>query len=90
MRTVRLTTAQALVRFLGVQYSERDGQRRRAIPAMFGIFGHGNVCGLGEALTEAGGALPFHQPKHEQAMVHTALGYAKATRRLASTSRCGP
>jgi len=45
---------------------------------------------LGEALTEAGGALPFHQPKHEQAMVHTALGYAKATRRLASTSRCGP
>ncbi len=79
----RLTAAQALVRFLQVQYSERDGERRRAIPAMFGIFGHGNVCGLGQALTELGGDLPFHQPKHEQAMVHTAIGYAKASRRLA-------
>ena len=93
MSTVRLTAAQALVRFLAVQYSERDGERRRAIPAMFGIFGHGNVCGLGQALQEYGAELPFHQPKHEQAMVHTAIGYAKASRRLATlacTASIGP
>ncbi|MGH2969730.1 MAG: thiamine pyrophosphate-binding protein, partial [Solirubrobacteraceae bacterium] len=93
MKTERLTAAQAIVRHLQVQYSERDDQRRRAIPAMFGIFGHGNVCGLGQALTELGDDLPFHQPKHEQAMVHTALGYAKATRRLATlacTASIGP
>ena len=93
MRTERLTAAQAIVRFLGVQHSERDGERRRAIAAMFGIFGHGNVCGLGQALAEHGDALPFHQPKHEQAMVHTAIGFAKASRRLstlACTASIGP
>ena len=93
MRTERLTAAQAIVRFLGVQHSERDGERRRAIAAMFGIFGHGNVCGLGQALAEYGDALPFHQPKHEQAMVHTAIGFAKASRRLstlACTASIGP
>jgi len=91
--TVRLTAAQALVRHLQVQFSERDGDRRRAIPAMFGIFGHGNVCGLGEALVDQGEAMPLLQPKHEQAMVHVALGYAKATRRLATlacTASIGP
>jgi len=90
---VRLTAAQALVRFLAVQWSERDGDRRRAIPGMWGIFGHGNVPGLGEALATFAGDLPFHQPKHEQAMVHAALGYAKATRRLATyacTASIGP
>jgi 3D-(3,5/4)-trihydroxycyclohexane-1,2-dione acylhydrolase (decyclizing) len=89
----RLTTAQALVRFLGVQFSERDGERRRAIPAMWGIFGHGNVCALSAALSEPSCELEFHQPKHEQAMVHAALGYAKATRRLATfacTASIGP
>ena len=93
MSTQRLTAAQALVRYLQVQFSERDGERARAIPAIFGIFGHGNVCGLGQALAELGGDLPFHQPKHEQAMVHTALGFAKATRRLstlACTASIGP
>jgi 3D-(3,5/4)-trihydroxycyclohexane-1,2-dione acylhydrolase (decyclizing) len=91
--TVRLTAAQALVRHLQVQFSERDGERRRAIPAMFGIPGHGNVCGIGQAVSELGGELPFLQPKHEQAMVHAALGYAKATRRLATlacTASIGP
>lgn len=93
MSTQRLTAAQALVRYLQVQFSERDGERTRAIPAIFGIFGHGNVCGLGQALAELGGDLPFHQPKHEQAMVHTAIGFAKATRRLstlACTASIGP
>jgi 3D-(3,5/4)-trihydroxycyclohexane-1,2-dione acylhydrolase (decyclizing) len=92
--TVRLTAAQALVRFLQVQWSERDGERRRLVPAMFGIFGHGNVCGLGPALEEERGrGLRFYQPKNEQAMVHTAIGYAKANRllsTLACTASIGP
>ena len=91
--TIRLTAGQAVVRYLQAQWSERDGQRRRLVPAIFGIFGHGNVCGLGQALQEHGGELPFYQPKNEQAMVHTAIGYAKATRRLsalACTASIGP
>jgi 3D-(3,5/4)-trihydroxycyclohexane-1,2-dione acylhydrolase (decyclizing) len=91
--TLRLTAGQALVRYRQAQYSERDGERRRVIPAMFGIFGHGNVCGLGEALVSGAEELPFLAPKHEQSMVHTALGYAKATRRLATlacTASIGP
>jgi 3D-(3,5/4)-trihydroxycyclohexane-1,2-dione acylhydrolase (decyclizing) len=90
---VRLTTAQALVRYLAAQWSERDGERRRAVPAVCGIFGHGNVCALSAALSESSGSLRFIQPKHEQAMVHMALGYAKATRRLATfacTASIGP
>src|SRR5260370_41076268 len=81
--TVRLTTAQALVRFLRAQYSDRDGARQRAIPALFGIFGHGNVPNLAQALREETG-LRFYQPKNEQAMVHTAIGYARASNRLAT------
>ena len=92
--TRRLTMAQALVEYLKVQYSERDGERRRLVPALFGIFGHGNVAGLGQALEECGGAgLPYYQPCNEQSMVHTASGYAKANRRLATlacTSSIGP
>ena len=91
--TVRLTTAQALVRYLAVQWSERDGKRRRAVPGVCGIFGHGNLCALSAALAEAAADLRFIQPKHEQAMVHTAIGYAKATRRLATlacTASIGP
>jgi 3D-(3,5/4)-trihydroxycyclohexane-1,2-dione acylhydrolase (decyclizing) len=92
--TVRLTAAQALVRYLKAQYSERDGVRRRAVPAAFGIFGHGNVCGVGQALEEVGGReLPYHQPKNEQSMVHTAIGFAKASNRLATlacTASIGP
>jgi 3D-(3,5/4)-trihydroxycyclohexane-1,2-dione acylhydrolase (decyclizing) len=81
------------VAFLRAQWTERDGERRRAIPAMFGIFGHGNACSLGEALGDVDGAMPFHQPLNEQAMVHTAIGYAKASRRLstlACTASIGP
>jgi 3D-(3,5/4)-trihydroxycyclohexane-1,2-dione acylhydrolase (decyclizing) len=81
---IRLTMAQAIVKFLQVQYSERDGQRRRLIPAMFGIFGHGNVAGLSQALIEYGHDLPFMQPQNEQSMVHTASGFAKANLRLAT------
>ncbi|MGH2743359.1 MAG: 3D-(3,5/4)-trihydroxycyclohexane-1,2-dione acylhydrolase (decyclizing) [Thermoleophilaceae bacterium] len=91
--TLRLTAGQALVRYLQAQWSERDGVRRRLIPAVFGIFGHGNVCGIGQALEEHGAELPFHQPKNEQSMVHTAIGYAKATQRLstlACTASIGP
>ncbi|MCH7594110.1 MAG: 3D-(3,5/4)-trihydroxycyclohexane-1,2-dione acylhydrolase (decyclizing), partial [Chloroflexi bacterium] len=91
--TVRLTTAQAIVKFLQVQYSERDGNRRRFIPAMFGIFGHGNVHSLGQALYEYGDELPFHRPTNEQSMVHTAAAFAKTNLRLATlacTSSIGP
>jgi 3D-(3,5/4)-trihydroxycyclohexane-1,2-dione acylhydrolase (decyclizing) len=94
MSTVRLTAAEALVRFLGCQWSERDGVRRRAVPAIFGIFGHGNVCGLGPALEEdEGRSMSFHQPKNEQAMVHSAIGYARACNllsTLACTASIGP
>jgi 3D-(3,5/4)-trihydroxycyclohexane-1,2-dione acylhydrolase (decyclizing) len=91
--TVRLTAAEAVVRHLAAQWSTRDGVPRRAIPAMFGIFGHGNVNGLGHALADPAAGMEFHQPKNEQAMVHAALGYAKASRRLATlacTSSIGP
>src|SRR5215212_6300365 len=91
---MRLTTAQALVRFLAVQWSERDGERRRALPGIFAIFGHGNVCGIGPALEEdAGRSLSFHQPKNEQSMVHAAIGYARANNllsTLACTASIGP
>ena len=91
--TIRLTMAQAVVKYLQAQYSERDGNVRRLIPAMFGIFGHGNVCGMGQALEECGGGLPYYQPCNEQSMVHTAIGFAKASHRLATlacTASIGP
>ncbi len=91
--TERLTMAQALVKYLQVQYSERDGQRQRLIPCIFGIFGHGNVHTLSQALVEYGKNLPYYQPRHEQSMVHTAIGHAKATARrstIACTSSIGP
>jgi 3D-(3,5/4)-trihydroxycyclohexane-1,2-dione acylhydrolase (decyclizing) len=90
---VRLTMAQALVRYLQVQYSERDGNTRRLIPAMFGIFGHGQVAGLGQAVEEYGADLTFLQGRNEQSMVHAAAGFAKESRRLATlacTSSIGP
>ena len=93
MNTVRLTTAQALVRYLQAQWSERDGDRRRLIPGVWGIFGHGNVIGLGQALEELGEGLTFHQGRNEQSMVHAAAAFAKATRRrqtMACTSSIGP
>ena len=94
MSTRRLTMAGALVEFLKRQYVERDGVEHRLINGVFGIFGHGNVAGVGQALEERGGAeLPYHQPKNEQAMVHTAVAFAKARRGLgtfACTSSIGP
>ncbi|MET9349226.1 3D-(3,5/4)-trihydroxycyclohexane-1,2-dione acylhydrolase (decyclizing) [Streptomyces termitum] len=91
--TVRLTTAQALVRFLAAQHTERDGERHRLIAATWGIFGHGNVAGIGQALVEDPGLMPFHQGRNEQAMVHAAVGYARAAGRLSAhavTTSIGP
>ncbi|MDT0433349.1 MULTISPECIES: 3D-(3,5/4)-trihydroxycyclohexane-1,2-dione acylhydrolase (decyclizing) [Streptomyces] len=92
--TRRLTVAQALVRFLSVQYTERDGVRQRLIAGTWGIFGHGNVAGLGQALLEAGeDTMPFHQGRNEQAMVHAAVGYARQLDRLSAqavTTSIGP
>ena len=92
MPTRRLTTAQALVRYLAVQHSERDDRRHRLIRGMLGIFGHGNVAAVGQAL-EADPGLTYLQPCNEQSMVHTASAYAKASRRMsafACTSSIGP
>ena len=98
--TVRLTVAQAIVRFLSVQYSERDGQRQRLIPAIHGIFGHGNVAGLGQAILQnqlepAEGEQPlvYYQGRNEQNMVHAAVAYARTKNRLqaqAVTASIGP
>ncbi|NML48963.1 3D-(3,5/4)-trihydroxycyclohexane-1,2-dione acylhydrolase (decyclizing) [Streptomyces sp. R302] len=88
----RSTVAQALVRFLAAQYTERDGERHRLIAATWGIFGHGNVAGIGQALIEEDG-MPFHQGRSEQAMVHAAVGYARQRNRLSAhavTTSIGP
>ncbi|MEU6393138.1 3D-(3,5/4)-trihydroxycyclohexane-1,2-dione acylhydrolase (decyclizing) [Streptomyces sp. NPDC046939] len=92
-RTTRLTTAQALIRFLTRQYTDRDGTRHRLISATWGIFGHGNVAGLGQALVQYGGDMPFHQGRNEQAMVHAAVGFARQSNRLSThavTTSIGP
>ncbi|MFJ5173991.1 3D-(3,5/4)-trihydroxycyclohexane-1,2-dione acylhydrolase (decyclizing) [Streptomyces griseoviridis] len=91
--TTRLTVAQALVRFLAAQYTERDGERRRLIGATWGIFGHGNVAGVGQALLEHADLMPYHQGRNEQAMVHAAVGYARQSNRLSThavTTSIGP
>src|ERR687889_2249911 len=91
--TVRLTVAQAIVTYLSKQFSVADGQRRRLVPAALGIFGPGNVAGLGQALDQLSDALPFIQGRNEQALVHMATGFAKASRRhatLAVTASIGP
>ncbi len=91
--TIRLTTAQAIVRYLAQQYVSRDGQEQRFVAGMWGIFGHGNVTGLGQALEEGRGELRHYLPRNEQAMVHAATAYAKMKNRLqifACTSSVGP
>jgi 3D-(3,5/4)-trihydroxycyclohexane-1,2-dione acylhydrolase (decyclizing) len=95
--TVRLTVAQAVVRFLAAQRSERDGIEHPFFGGCSGIFGHGNLAGLGQALLEAElhqpGALRYYQARNEQAMVHTAVAYARMRNRLsawACTSSVGP
>jgi len=97
LTTVRLTVGQAVVRFLAAQYSERDGTRHRLIEGCFGIFGHGNVAGLGQGLLESElGRFPglrYMQGRNEQAMVHAAAAFARTRNRmstLACTSSIGP
>ncbi|MGW4393698.1 3D-(3,5/4)-trihydroxycyclohexane-1,2-dione acylhydrolase (decyclizing) [Amycolatopsis nivea] len=94
---MRLTTAQALVRFLANQYSERDGVEHRLIPGCFGIFGHGNVAGIGQALLQAARTgsddLPYYLARNEQGQVHAATAFAKMRNRLqtfACTASTGP
>jgi 3D-(3,5/4)-trihydroxycyclohexane-1,2-dione acylhydrolase (decyclizing) len=88
-----MTTAQAIVRFLSNQFTARDGREQRLIAGMFGIFGHGNVTGMGQALEEVGHEMRYYQPRHEQAMVHPAAAFAKMHNRLqtfACTTSIGP
>jgi 3D-(3,5/4)-trihydroxycyclohexane-1,2-dione acylhydrolase (decyclizing) len=91
--TVRLTVAQAVVTYLSRQHSVADGERRRLIPATLGIFGHGNVAGLGQALDQLSDEMPFIQGRNEQGLVHAATAFAKHSRRhatLAVASSIGP
>jgi len=89
---IRLTTAQAIIRFLKNQYSERDGKEFRLFEGCLGIFGHGNVAGIGQAL-EQDPDLPYYLFRNEQAMVHTAAAFARMSNRLrtlACTTSIGP
>ncbi len=91
--TERLTVGQAVVRFIAAQYTVSDGVKRRFIPAAMGIFGHGNVAGLGQALDQYSDILPFIQGRNEQNLVHAAVGFAKASNRkqtFAVTASIGP
>ncbi|MBU8914107.1 MAG: 3D-(3,5/4)-trihydroxycyclohexane-1,2-dione acylhydrolase (decyclizing) [Spirochaetales bacterium] len=93
MKTERMTMAQALVRFLDSQYVEMDGEETKFVHGVFGIFGHGSVVGLGEALAEQDHALTFYQGHNEQGMAHAAIAYAKQRRRrqiFAVVSSIGP
>lgn len=93
MGTVRLTMAQALVRFLSMQYVERDGVEQRFFAGCFGIFGHGNVAGVGQALLQYENELTYYQARNEQGMVHAAAAFARQKNRLqtfACTSSIGP
>lgn len=92
MKTVRLTTAQAIIRFLNNQYVERDGISHKFFGGVFGIFGHGNVAGIGQALQE-NPDFPYFQSKNEQAQVHLAAAYARMKNRMGAlvcTSSIGP
>ena len=80
-----MTVSQALVEFLGHQWTVDGDIRERTIPGMFGIFGHGNVAGIGQALkqfnVEQPDLMPYYQARNEQAMVHQSVGYARMRRR---------
>lgn len=105
-QTVRLTTSQALVKFLAQQYSERDGVEQRLVTGVFGIFGHGNVAGVGQALLQSDvqqeegrtgddalGDLPYYLARNEQGAVHAATAFARARNRtqvMAVTTSIGP
>ncbi|MEI6876243.1 MAG: 3D-(3,5/4)-trihydroxycyclohexane-1,2-dione acylhydrolase (decyclizing) [Spirochaetota bacterium] len=93
MKTIRMTMGQALVRFLDKQYIEVDGEESKYVAGVFGIFGHGCVVGLGEALAAKGHGLRFYQAKTEQGAGHAAMGFAKQRNRrqiMAVTSSIGP
>ncbi|MHA7985758.1 3D-(3,5/4)-trihydroxycyclohexane-1,2-dione acylhydrolase (decyclizing) [Rathayibacter sp. CAU 1779] len=97
MTTRRMTVGQALVEFLAHQWTVDGDIRERTVPGILGIFGHGNVAGLGQALkqynVQDSGLLPYHQARNEQAMVHQAVGFARVHRRratLAATASVGP
>ncbi len=97
MTTKRMTVGQALIEFLANQWTVDGDVRERTIPGVFGIFGHGNVAGLGQALKQLNVSdpdrMPYHQARNEQAMVHQAVGYARMHRRratFASTASVGP
>ncbi|PGL58478.1 3D-(3,5/4)-trihydroxycyclohexane-1,2-dione acylhydrolase (decyclizing) [Bacillus cereus] len=93
MQTVRMTTAQALVKFLNQQYVEFDGEQQKFIKGIFTIFGHGNVVGLGQALEEDAGELEVYQGRNEQGMANAAMAFAKQKHRkqiMACTSSVGP
>ena len=92
-KTIRLTVAQALVKFLNNQYIEFDGKENKMFEGIFGIFGHGNVVGMGQALEENAGDLIMRMGRNEQGMAHAAMGFAKQKRRkqmYACTSSVGP
>ncbi|KOY18292.1 3D-(3,5/4)-trihydroxycyclohexane-1,2-dione acylhydrolase (decyclizing) [Paenibacillus xylanivorans] len=91
--TIRLTMAQALLRYLDQQYISVDGVETKFVKGVIGIFGHGNVTGIGEALERSPGSLTYMQGKNEQGMVHTAAAYAKQKNRrqiYACTTSIGP
>src|SRR5215470_1347422 len=93
MKTIRLTMAQAVVRYLAAQRGVRDGEEVPLFAGVWAIFGHGNVAGLGEALYHAQDTLPTYRAHNEQAMAHAAIAFAKAARRrqmMACTTSIGP
>ena len=93
MKTRKLTMGQAVVQFLQQQFVERDGNETQFFAGMFGIFGHGNVAGIGQALHQYADSFRFYQTRNEQSMVHTAAAFAKMNNRLrtlACTTSIGP
>ena len=93
MKTVRLTLGQVIVRFMQNQYVERDGHEQPFFAGCWGIFGHGNIGGVAQALQQYGPSFRYYQTRNEQAMVHASVGYAKMKNRLqtfACVSSIGP
>ncbi len=93
MSTIRLTTAQALIRYLAALHTESRGTKTPLFGGVFAIFGHGNVAGIGEALYRHRDTLPTYRAHNEQAMAHAAIAYAKAhmrRRMMACTTSIGP
>ena len=93
MKTIRLTMTQAIVRYLSSQLIETDKGVQPIIAGVFAMFGHGNVAGIGQALTECQVQLPTYRGHSEQGMVHSTIAYAKANNRhrmMGCTSSIGP